>query len=120
MKKILKNVTIIKIFVVLLTLMTFSCSKINDILDPETKAKREEKEKIILEKCKNSGLKFKRTYSYGYYAGDWRFYFNDGSSEELERLFTVSQGNRLLKKCFENLPEKEAKEKYESFKFVYN
>ena len=49
-----------------------------------------------------------------------KFYFNDGSSEELERLFSVSQGNRLLKKCFENLLEKEAKEKYESFKFVYN
>ena len=120
MKKIFKNVNIIKIFVALLTLMVFSCSKITDILDRETKAKREEKEKIILKKCKNSGLKFKRTYSYGYYSGDWRFYFNDGSSEELERLFSVSQGNRLLKKCFEYLPEKEAKEKYESFKFVYN
>ena len=120
MKKFFKNINIIKIFVALLTLMVFSCSKINDILNPETKAKREEKEKIILEKCKNPGLAFKRTYSYGRYAGDWRFYFYDGSSEELERLFTVSQGNKLLKKCFEHLPEKEAKEKYESFKFVYN
>lgn len=98
---------------------SFSFSKINDIFDPETKAKREEKEKIILEKCKNSGLKFMRAYSYGMYSGDWEFYFGNGSSEKLERLFTVSQGNRLLKKCFENLPEKEAKEKYESFKFVY-
>lgn len=53
MKKFFKNVNIIKIFVLLLTLMVFSCSKINDILDPETKTKREEKEKIILEKCKN-------------------------------------------------------------------
>lgn len=120
MKKIFKNVNIIKIFVILLSLMVFSCSKITDILDSVTKAEREEKEKIILEKCKNSGLAFKRTYSYGMYSGDWEFYFYNGSSEKLERLFTISQGNRLLKKCFEHLPEKEAKEKYESFKFVYN
>ena len=56
-------------------------------------------------------------YSYGYYSGDWQFYFNDGSSEKLERLFTASEINRLFKKWFEHLPKKEAKEKYERFKY---
>ena len=119
MKKKFKNVNIINIFVVLLTLMVFSCSKITDILDPD-KTQREDKEKIILKKWQISGFNYKETYVYGVYSGDWKLYFNDGSSETLDRLFTVSQGNKLLKKCFEHLSQKEAKEKYESFKFVYN
>ena len=87
-----------------------------NILDPD-KTQREEKEKIILKKCKNSGFKYKETYFYGVYSGDWKLYFYDGSSETLDRLFTVAQGNRMLKKCFQNLPAKEAKEKYKYYKF---